>query len=440
MRALAFVCCLVSIAYGSASASSASGAEPQTAKTGSELEVRLAPGDDKSGYTRRDYQTDSLSLEYRRGRPADLLAIAHTPQLGLPPLPATPNNQPDARGISLGRKLFFDRRLSRNQTLSCAMCHIPEQGFTNNELARPIGFEGRAIKRNAPTILNVAYYEALFADARESKLEQQVWSPLLATNEMNNPSVGFVIDTITSNADYDQLFEQAFGAGPNMLNVGMALAQYQRTLIAADSPFDRWYFGKQEDALDALAKKGFGLFAGKARCTTCHTVSDKVALFTDNLLHNTGVGYADSMHSHSPTVSVQLAPGLTAELDRDVVASVGQDKPNDLGRYEVTLKPEDRWKYRTPSLRNVALTAPYMHDGKFQTLLDVVAFYNQGGQENKLLSPLIRTLDLSAAEQLAIVAFLNALTGSNVEILVADAFSATIGDTVSNSDDHLDGK
>lgn len=437
MRTRAVVCCLAS---GVLLTTASYSAPATTVEPTSALEIRLAPGDDKNGYARSDYQTDSLSLEYRRGQPADLLAIANKRHLGLPPLPVTSHNQPDARRINLGRKLFFDRRLSRNKTMSCAMCHIPEQGFTNNELARPIGFEGRAIKRNAPTILNVAYYQALFADARENKLEQQIWSPLLAANEMNNPSVGFVIDTITGNADYNQLFEQAFASKPNMLNVGMALAQYQRTLVAADSPFDRWYFGKQKGALDALAIRGFGLFAGRARCSTCHTVGVDYALFTDNLLHNTGVGYADSMLTRSPTLSVQLAPGVTAELDRDVVASVGQDKPNDLGRYEVTLDPGDRWKYRTSSLRNVALTAPYMHDGKFQTLMDVVTFYNQGGQANKLLSPLIQPLALTDVEQLSIVAFLKSLTGSNVEILVADAFSAAIGDTVINSDDYLDEK
>ena len=414
------------------SAASQPGASPsevaQAGATQSTESIRLAAGDDKTGYTSAAYETDSLSLEYRHGQVADLLGIAQTPQLGLPAVPIVPGNEPSALKIQLGRKLFFDRRLSRNKTMSCAMCHVPEQGFTNNELARPIGFEGRAIKRNAPTILNVAYYTVLFADARETRLEQQVWSPLLAGNEMNNASVGSVMDVISGSPDYDRLFEQAFGEPPNMLNVGLALAQYERTLIAGDSRFDRWRFADDRNALSAKEQQGFGLFVGKAGCARCHLIAGETALFTDNLLHNTGVGYRDSMHQPSEKVSVQLAPGMAVELDRAVINSVGQDKPNDLGRYEITLNPDDRWKFRTPSLRNVALTAPYMHDGKFLSLKDVVAFYNKGGEPHHLLSPLIRPLMLNREEQSAIVMFLRSLTGSKIKLLVADAFSAPIGD------------
>ena len=158
--------------------------------------IRLAPGDDKTAYELSSYSTDSLSLALRRGREANLENIAKTPQLGLPALSKGWLQSVDSDKISLGRKLFFDRRLSRNKTMSCAMCHIPEQGFSSNEVARPIGFEGRSLKRNAPTILNIAFSDTLFWDARENQLAQQVWSPLLAANEMNNPSIGAVIDTI----------------------------------------------------------------------------------------------------------------------------------------------------------------------------------------------------------------------------------------------------
>ena len=320
--------------------------------------------------------------------------------------------------------------------MSCAMCHIPEQGFTSNELARPIGFEGRAIKRNAPTILNVAFVDRLFADARESSLEQQVWSPLLAANEMNNPSIGFVIDTINANRDYNQMFESAFGEPANMSNIGIALAQYERSLISANSRFDKWLFGGDAAALNAEEKAGYQLFIGKAACVTCHLInpSKKVALFSDNQVHNTGIGYRDSMLASPEEVSVQIAPGITTKLKRGVINSVGEVKPNDLGRYEITLDPNDRWKYRTPSLRNVALTAPYMHDGKFLSLDDVITFYNNGGEPNELLSPLIRPLGLSNSEMKALTAFLRTLNGENVKALVADAFAAPIGDTSDNSE------
>ena len=391
--------------------------------------IRLAAGDDKSGYASTDYQTDSLSLEYRDGQAADLLKIARTQQLGLPAPPKLADNLADQQKIALGRKLFFDRRLSRNQTMSCAMCHIPEQGFTSNELLRPVGFQGRSLKRNAPTILNVAYSETLFADAREDSLEQQVWSPLLAANEMNNPSIGFVINTLKSLKDYNNLFEQTFGDAPNMLNIGQAIAQYERSLIAGDSRFDRWHFAGDNNALNKLEKDGYQLFVGKATCVACHRINEDYALFTDELLHNTGVGYRDSMQKSAAKVSVQLAPGLYTELEQSVIQSVGEQKPNDIGSYEVTLDPADRWKYKTPSLRNVALTAPYMHSGEFLNLDEVVAFYNDGGHQNALLSPLIRPLNLNQYEQSALVAFLKSLTGSNVKTLVADAFSAPIGDT-----------
>jgi cytochrome c peroxidase len=403
-----------------------------------EEKLRLAPGDYKQGYGSADYQTDSLSLAMRKGKPAKLVEIATVKQLGLPKLPSSIGKKPNSNKIALGRKLFYDRRLSRNKTMSCAMCHVPEQGFTSNELQRPIGSNGRSLQRNAPTILNVAYYTRLFADSRETTLEQQVWSPLLAENEMNNPSVGYVIETIKSLDDYDGLFDKAFSEQANMLNIGEAIGQYERTLLAGDSAFDRWHYGKNESALTEQQVAGFKLFTGKAACSSCHLIGEKDALFTDNLLHSTGIGYAESMldgvilHEHASRekdlVEVQLAPGVTAYMRQSVIDSVGEEKPNDVGRYEITLDPKDRWKYRTSSLRNIELTAPYMHSGGLSSLADVVAFYNQGGVGHDLQSPLVRPLGLSAGEQAALVEFLRSLTGNGVAVLVLDAFDAEVGD------------
>jgi len=401
------------------------------------------PGDVRTGYDDSEYKTQSLSLDQRKGVETDLVAIVKNPPLGLPPLKIPQANPITIEKVALGKKLFFDRRLSINDTFSCAMCHIPEQGFTNNEMRTAVGVEGRSNLRNAPTIYNVAYYKLLFQDGREFTLENQIWQPILNHTEMAAPSIGYIINKIRRIPDYDGLFESAFDEGPTVENIGQALASYERTLLAANSPFDRWYFGKEENAISESAKKGFLLFMGKANCSSCHTVNSDYALFTDNLLHNTGVGYKVSMgdiyigKEMEPLSSsekkekkkVQLAPGVFVNVDKSIIDSVSQQKlPNDLGLYSVTENPNDRWKFRTSSLRNVELTAPYMHNGIFSSLEEVIDFYNQGGIKNELLSPLLRALELKVEEKENLLAFLLSLTGGNVPVLVADAFTAPIGD------------
>lgn len=386
-------------------------------------------GDNKQGYAEKGYQTRSIALTDRKGTNSDLLQWLNNPPLGLPPVPQPADNPATVEKIQLGRKLFYDRRLSLNNTFSCAMCHVPEQGFSSNEMATAVGIEGRGVRRNSPTLYNVAYQQLLFHDGRESTLEQQVWGPLLAHNEMGNPSVGAVIDKIRASQDYAGLFEQAFGRGAGMETVGMALASYERTLNAADSPFDRWYYGQDKAALPAAAQRGFKLFSGKAGCAACHGIGKDYALFADQKLHNTGIGYAESMGKPLAQRQLQIAPGVSIAVDSALLASVGGNKDNDLGRYEITQRPEDRWKYKTPTLRNVALTAPYMHNGVFGGLREVLDFYNQGGVANENLDPLLKPLHLTAQETDDLLAFLQALTGSNVDALVSDAFAAPVGDS-----------
>ena len=378
-----------------------------------------------------DLTVQALTIDRKKpvsSKPIDLLQSINSPPLGLPVVPVPEDNAVTLAKIDLGRKLFFDRRLSLNKTISCAMCHVPQQGFSSNEMKTAVGIEGRTVNRNSPTIYNVAYHTTLFHDGRETTLEQQVWSPLLAQNEMANPSIGFVLKTIKSSADYAGLFEQAFGKMPGMETVGMALASYQRTLISANSKFDQWQFGKNNHAMSATEKKGYDIFVGKGGCVNCHVISDKYALFTDNGFHNTGIGFAESMQTTPDKHKIQLAPGVFTEVDADIVDSVSESTANDLGRYAVTLDPSDRWKYKTPSLRNIALTAPYMHNGSFETLQQVVAFYNKGGVTNPEIDPLIKPLKLDATEQANLVAFLRALTGDNVDKIVTDALAEPIGD------------
>ena len=313
------------------------------------------------------------------------------------------------------------------------MCHVPDQGFTSNEIATAVGFEGRSVRRNTPSLYNIAYAKTLFHDAREDSLSQQVWAPFLARNEMANPSIGYVVNKLKNLSDYQDLFEEAFGnESLNMQTIGDALAAYQQTLLSADSPFDRWHFAKQspkDSGMSEEAIKGYELFTGKAGCSTCHQISENDALFTDQTIHNTGLGYENSMGKKPEKQTVMLAPGVFVEVDQSIIDNVGEKPAADLGHYEISQDPKDRWKYKTPMLRNVALSAPYMHDGSFSTLRSVVEFYNQGGIKNPGLDPLIRPINLNDSEISQIVTFMESLTGSNVDQILDDASAAPIGDT-----------
>ena len=394
-----------------------------------ESDVTRGPGDVKTGYESTGYETRSISVLQRTGKAADLLRVVESPPLGLPPIPIPKDNPITRKKVQLGRKLFFDRRLSLNETMSCAMCHIPEQGFTNNELKTAVGIEGRTVRRNAPTIYNVAYFSNIFHDGRDTRLEFQIWQPMLAFNEMGNPSIGYVVKKIRGLPDYKGLFESAFaGREPGIETIGMAIASYERTIVSGNSPFDRWYFDKNGSALTEAAKRGFNLFNTKAGCSVCHLIQNDHALFTDDAFHNTGLGWKFSVGQGGAAVPVQISPGVKILVPRKVIDSVAEPAPSDLGRYEVTQDPVDRWRYKTPTLRNVALTAPYMHNGVFGTLKEVVSFYNKGGIPNPQLDTSIRPLGLTDKEIEDIVVFLKSLTGDNVETLVRDAFAAPIGD------------
>lgn len=386
------------------------------------------PGDLRDGYDRADFQTRTLSLQARLGITADLVMRAEEPILGLPPLVVPDDNPLTKERVELGRKMFFDRRLSLNGTQSCAMCHIPEQGFTNNELATAVGIEGRSVGRNTPTLYNIAYMERLFRDGRDETLEQQAWQPLLHSNEMANPSIGAVLRKLEDLPDYDGLFEAAFdGRRPDLGNVPKALAAYQRTLVSGNSRFDQWYFDGDEDALSEEEIRGFTVFSGRGNCIACHTIKEDHALFTDHKLHNTGLGYTRSQQKpEGGTTRVQLAPGVFVDVADELIRQVGRKVPPDLGRARVTGDPKDRWSFVTPSLRNVALTRPYMHDGSLSTLEAVVEFYDRGGIPNSLQDERIRPLELDEQEREDLVAFLRSLTGEYRE-LVLDGFAAPRG-------------
>jgi len=301
------------------------------------------------------------------------------PPLGLPPVVQPRDNPATKDKIILGRKLFFDRRLSRQNTISCAMCHIPKQGFGNDKIPVTVGFSGQFLRRNAPTIFNVAYQRTLFHDGRDNALETQVYGPFLSPDEMANPSVGWLLQTVSGLEDYWGMFEKAFGQPVNAKNLGQALAAYQRTILSANSAFDKWQYGGQKKALSVRAIEGLQLFKGKAGCVRCHVIKKDSALFTDHKFHLTGIGVRSK---------------------------------KDFGRMEVTDRASDRYRFKTPGLRNIALTGPYMHDGSLPTLAKVVAFYNKGPAPN------LPRLRLSIRERNALVAFLQSLTGDNVAELI----------------------
>ncbi|MCW8930703.1 MAG: SCO family protein [Gammaproteobacteria bacterium] len=377
---------------------------------------------------------DSKILGSYEGKPADLMSIVNTQQLGLPVVKIPESNPITFEKVNLGRKLFFERRLSFNNTVSCAICHVPQQGFSSNEMATAVGVEGRSVRRNSPTLYNVAYNQILFHDGREETLEQQIWGPLLAKNEMGNVSIGAVLSNIRSIPEYEKEFQSVFkGKGLTMETLGMALASYQRTLISGNSAFDQWFYGQKKGAISSEAQRGFKLFTGKAGCTSCHRIEKDYALFTDNQLHNTGHGYAKSMGIRPLTKRILLAPGIYQNVDFDIIQSVSEKAPADLGLYEITQNPYDRWKYKTPTLRNVALTAPYFHDGSVGSLKEVVRFYNRGGVMNETLDSRISLLSLSEDEEDELVAFMETLTGHNTDILISDAYAAAAENLSNNN-------
>lgn len=405
------------------------GVNEKTSQNTDSQTIRIGAGDSKTGYESKDYITSSLSLKSREGKETNLLRFVENPPLGLPPVPIPEDNPISEAKVQLGKKLFFDRRLSLNNTQSCAMCHVPEQGFTNHELETAVGFEGRSVRRNAPTIYNSAYLEKVFHDGRETSLELQVWQPMLASNEMANPSFSSVIEKIKALNDYAGLFEEAFdGKEAGLETIPAAIASYERTLVSGNSKFDRWHFGNETEVMSDSAIRGFELFTGKAQCISCHTVASDHAIFTDNSLHNTGIGWHRAMKKEPEKTRVQVAPGRYLNVKKEIIDSVGHQPLGDLGLYEITQDPDDRWKYRTPTLRNVALTAPYMHDGSLATLEEVVEFYNEGGFENETQSELINPLNLSPVEVEDLVEFLKSLNGDNVAEIISDSFATPIGD------------
>jgi len=307
--------------------------------------------------------------------------------LGLPPVPIPADNPPTAQTVALGRRLYYETGLSIDDTVSCATCHHPAFGFSDGKQFSD-GVRDQKGDRNSPTVFNSAYYTLQFLDGRAPSLEKQAEGPVQNPVEMAHTLEG-VEKRLMADPSYRAEFRKAFGADVITYEmVAKSIASFERTVISGNSPFDRYFYGGDTKAMSASAIRGLEVFRNpeKGDCAVCHTIEEKFALFTDNKFHNLGVG-------------VKL--GIN-----------GETTLTDLGRYKVTNVESDKGAFKTPSLRNIALTAPYMHDGSQKTLKEVIDFYIGGGNSNPYRDKEIHPLDfLTGQERRDLEAFLNSLTG-----------------------------
>lgn len=298
--------------------------------------------------------------------------IAPAPPAGWPAITWPVDNPYHPAKAELGRALFFDTRLSSDGVISCSWCHSERASFADNHhTAFSTGVELLPTRRNVPTLVNVAFGTSFLLAGELSTLEEQAVGPLLARDEMNMTAAG-IEELLAADSAYVAAFRRAFGPGPiTLANVAKALATYQRTLISARAPYDLWQAG-DSTALTAAQKRGFALFTGKGGCAACHVPP----LFTDGGYYNIGL---------------------------DAVVA-------DSGRAGVTGLAADAGKFKTPTLRNIRETYPYMHDGRFLELQDVLEHYDAGGADHPARDPRIHSLGLTYAEKADLVAFLDALT------------------------------
>jgi cytochrome c peroxidase len=316
-------------------------------------------------------------------------------------VPVPKNNPQTPDKIELGKKLFFDRRLSGDGTTSCADCHIPEQAYTDGQDIS-LNYPTTKNWRNAQTLINVAFYKNLFHDGRVKTLEDQALFPMMSAFEMNQ-NLDFLEEEIRVVPEYNEAFKKVFGGEPSRERIAMAIAAFERTLISVNAPYDR-FLKADRNALTEDAMKGFEIFKGKGKCADCH---DGANLSDDKF-------YA----LHVPENPVLLNdPRVTATMR--FVAKVYHYKDyrnlkEDPGRYLITRDKKDWKAFRTPTLREIAKTGPYMHNGVLATLDDVIEFFDQGGGKgNKVLKP----LGLSTEEKRQLKVFMEeALTGEELKI------------------------
>ena len=314
--------------------------------------------------------------------------------------------------ISLGQKLFFDRRLSVNGTVSCSTCHDPALAFTDRK-PTSVGVEGRVGQRNAPTVLNALYNKTQFWDGRVNTLEEQAALPIVNSVEMGHPNLDAAVAQIAAVEEYQQAFRVVFARPPNGADLVRAIASYERTQLSFDSPFDHFIAG-DKNAIDDSAKRGWELFNNQARCNKCHALTDTtrdVTNLIDNDFHNIGVLIVQ--HKVVPLArqaEALIKTGDTPAIDQAAI----QTDMSALGRFLVTKKEPDIASFKTPNIRNVLVTGPYFHDGSQETLWDVMDHYNKGaGLQDPYLDQDIQPLALTESDIDDLVAFMASLTSPN---------------------------
>jgi len=285
--------------------------------------------------------------------------------------------------------------------VACNTCHSPRNGFTTHTAASR-GVGDQIGKRNAPSILNAMFYKSMFWDGRAATLEEQATLPILNPVEMGQKDPKDVVAKLSAIPEFVEAFQKVFGRPPNWEDMGKALGAFERTRLSTEAPFDRFLHG-DEKALNASQRRGWALFTGKARCGSCHTYDPTLPLFADNRFHNTGVAAGKQDLNQ---LAKRVATGNKSEIDRLAL----ETDDSELGRFLVTQKKEDIGAFKTPFLRDVLLTGPYMHDGSLETLWDVIEFFNKGGERNPFLDGEMKPLGLTASEVDDLVNFLGALT------------------------------
>ena len=342
---------------------------------------------------------------------------AENPLLGLPPVPIPDDNPQTPEKISLGEKLYREERFSTTGDVACLTCHDPEKAFTDSPLKTSEGIEKKTGTRNSPTVINSAYFTTQFWDGRSPDLEDQSLHPF--TNPVEHGFVDHepILEIVRTDPDYVAAFIEVFGKKGDeitMREVTLAIASFERTIVAGNSPFDRYFYAGETDALTDQQKRGFDLFVNEGRCVSCHVIEQTQALFTDNRFHNIGVGISNIQKDVPELATTFLeAERTVSEVDVEVLTDA---KTSELGRFAINRDMDDIGSFKTPTLRNIDVTAPYMHDGSVETLKDVMIHYNNGGVTdvgdpvNDFLSGGIRPLNLEEEQLDDLVEFMEALT------------------------------